>query len=115
MTRLVDKSLIIFDEQAEGARYRILETIRQYPREKLIESGEAETVQNHHLDYFLRMVNESAPLLQSGQRELGAQHLEEEYDNVRAAMAWAFEKDRLEGLQAVGALFLVVVFSRKFQ
>lgn len=40
LTQLVNKSLVAYEERDEGARYRLLETVRQYARDKLLESGE---------------------------------------------------------------------------
>ena len=52
LTHLVDKSLVVLDEQAAEPRYRMLETIRQYAREKLLDAGESERLRDQHLDYF---------------------------------------------------------------
>ena len=49
LTRLVEKSLVILD----GSRYRMLETTHQYAREKLLESGESESLHDKHLAYFI--------------------------------------------------------------
>ncbi len=105
LSKLVDKSLVSADDQGGPFRYRMLETVRQYGSEKLIEQGERERLRGRHLGYFLRLVDEVAPMLRSGQREIWVQRLEQEQDNVRAAMAWAFKMNRLEGLQMAGALF----------
>ena len=47
LTQLVDKSLVQFD--SERGRYRLLETLRQYARERLFESGEGDRVRDRHL------------------------------------------------------------------
>ena len=74
LTPLVQKSLVMFDEQAAEPRrlrfgdlpkYRMLETIRQYAREKLLESCESAQIYAQHLDGFLQMA-EAATLQLSG-------------------------------------------------
>ena len=50
VTRLVDKSLVQVDD--ECSRYRLLETIRHYARERLIQSEESAEVRDRHLDFF---------------------------------------------------------------
>ena len=52
---LVNKSLVNVEEQDGKSRYRFLETIRQYAMEKLVESGEAAAIRDHHLDYVLNL------------------------------------------------------------
>ena len=51
LTRLVDKSLVSMEEQAGEARYRRLETIRQYSREKFLEADDVEAVRDRHLAF----------------------------------------------------------------
>src|SRR6202022_3582984 len=60
LAQLVNKSLVTRDEREES-RYRMLETIRQYARDKLLESGEGDRVRDGHLAYFTRLVEEVEP------------------------------------------------------
>lgn len=91
---LVNKSLVNVEEQDGKARYRFLETIRQYAMEKLLESGEAVEVRDRHLHYFLQSTTQ-AP--QREQRLFGAlpddtewlDRMEQEHDNLRAALEWS--------------------------
>ncbi len=82
LAHLVDKSLIVFERDA--ARYRMMETIRQYAREKLLESGKDDLVHSRHLDFFLRLAELAEPELQKGSKQW-MDRLETEYDNVRVA------------------------------
>ena len=52
VTGLVEKSLVEFD--AEGERYRLLDTVRQYAQERLGEAGERRGARSHHLAFYLR-------------------------------------------------------------
>src|SRR5919202_4260889 len=63
LTHLVDKSLVLVTEQDGEARYRLLETVRQYGWEKLRESGEAELVRRWHAEYYLTLSEETEPEL----------------------------------------------------
>jgi hypothetical protein len=53
LTKLVDKSLVTTEVLEHDLRYRMLETIRQYGRERLLESGEADAFRTRHLDWYL--------------------------------------------------------------
>jgi predicted ATPase/class 3 adenylate cyclase len=112
---LLDKSLLQLRAGERGGdgepRFWMLETIHEYAREKLEESGEAEALYREHAQYFLKLVEEAEPhLAGSGQGEW-LDRLEEENDNVRAALRWARdstrEEDRLMGLRIGGALYLL--------
>lgn len=103
--RLVDRSLVIVDQQQEEARYRMLETIREYAREMLSASGEEERVRNRHLDFFLKLAEEAEPKLHSAEQVSWLNRLEREHDNMRAALRWSqTADDNIEsGLRLAGA------------
>jgi non-specific serine/threonine protein kinase len=107
LTHLVDKSLVIVEAQNEGVRYRLLETIRQYAREKLLEAGEAEIrrVRDRHLAFFAQLADEAAPALRRAEQLDWLARLETEHDNLRAAMKWAKGSGAVEpGLRLAGGL-----------
>jgi tetratricopeptide (TPR) repeat protein len=88
LTSLVDRSLVVVQEAGGSLRYRMLETVREYAREKLRASGEEETVRAQHLGYFLQRA-ETAGLSLAGTDPAAALALvENEIDNFRAALAW---------------------------
>lgn len=95
LMRLVDKSLVVVDQQDSAARYRFLDTIREFARDKLIapapHSGEAHAtrVRNRHLDYFLAFVQEIDQTVRGAEQESGLVALDRELDNLRAALAWS--------------------------
>ena len=103
--RLVDRSLVTFEENNGEARYGLLETVRQYAYEKLSEAGEAERVRRRHAVYFLRLAEEAEPELKGGQQETWLGYLEREHDNFRPALSWALERGEAEmALRLGGAL-----------
>ena len=90
LSELIDKSLVLVsNRQGMQARFRLLESIRQYAWEKLQESGEANAIRQRHCDWFLKMA-ETAHAEWRGpkQKELFDQ-LEIEHDNLRAALDWS--------------------------
>ncbi len=91
LTHLVDKSLVIKDERADEVRFRRLETIRQYARDKLLESGEAAQVRDRHLEHFFKFAQEAEQDLAGADMLTSFNRLETEHDNLRAALEWALE------------------------
>jgi len=93
---LLDKSLLRRDVDSdnaagsEGPRYQMLETVREYARDLLVTSGEAEPVCERHAGYFTGRA-EALGLFLQWQRDTGAslRLLDVERDNLRAAIAWA--------------------------
>jgi predicted ATPase len=79
---LVDKSLV---RVREGARFWMLETIREYAAERLRDSGEAETLQRRHAQHFLALGEEAEPNTRVYSAEWVGR-LEQEHDNLRAAL-----------------------------
>jgi len=86
LTRLLDKSLVIYEEFEDQARYRMLETLRQYGRERLDERGGLAAAQERHRDYFLRLAEEAEPHLLGAEQALWLERMEQERDNFRAAL-----------------------------
>ena len=70
----------------------MLETIREYGLEALAESGELETVRQAHAAYYLGLAEEAEPEWEGPQQAVWSERLEQEHDNVRAAMVWSLER-----------------------
>jgi predicted ATPase/DNA-binding SARP family transcriptional activator len=105
LTSLVMKSLVVYEERPGPARYRLLETIRQYGRERLREAGEAAVVGRRHRDWFLRQAEELEPKLHGPDQVAWLDRLEMEHDNLRTALEWSLESGEVEaGLRLGGAL-----------
>ncbi len=107
LTQLVDKSLVAAETPDGEARYRLLETVRQYAHDRLQESGEADDARRRHRDWYLTLAEQAQSELNRGQRgELWFERLETEHDNLRAALQWTqTQKDGAEaGLRLAGAL-----------
>ncbi len=91
LLRLVDKSLVVEEEQGGQARYHMLETIHQFARDKLWESGEGPALRGHHLAFFLDFMEQAQPKLQSADHMIWLNQLGAEYENLQAALEWARE------------------------
>ena len=90
LTRLVEKSLVIAERHNERVRYRLLEPIRQYAREKLSTSGESDALRGRHLGFFLTIAEEPQHAPDGPTFDQWLERIEEEHDNLRAAIDWAF-------------------------
>jgi non-specific serine/threonine protein kinase len=87
LSRLVDKSLVNVDAD-EGRRYRFLETVRQYARELLVQSGEAERLRDRHLAFFHELLRQAEPELTRAGQVTWLSRLHREHDNLRLALEW---------------------------
>ena len=107
LTGLVDKSMVAVEEQTGEARYRLLETVRQYARDKLLESEEGEGLRARHLDWFLDLAERAEPELRGPDRAEWLDRLEVEHDNLKAALEWSETgKEGAEaGLRLAGTLW----------
>jgi tetratricopeptide (TPR) repeat protein len=88
LTALVEKSLVQYESHDGEARYRLLETIRQYSRDRLLESGQSEAMRGRHVDFFLRLAEDAEPKLSGSKQGDWLERLEREHDNLRAALDW---------------------------
>ncbi len=93
LSRLVEKSLVVSEAMVSEARFRLLETVRQYAREKLMGSGEAADALRRHRDWFLRVVSRIEPQFYGGSHAgSGIDELDREHDNLRAALEWSADE-----------------------
>ena len=90
LSRLVDKSLANVENEGDGGRrYHFLETVRQYARERLVESGEAERLRDRHHTYFRALVQRAEPELMRAGQIVWLNRLQREHDNLRLAFDWS--------------------------
>ena len=108
LARLVDKSLVqLDDDERTDTRYRLLETIRQYAGERLVEAGETGATRGRHLTHFLELAERAEPELHRPGGPTWLAHLEADQDNFRTALEWADTSDDREPfLRLVTALTL---------
>ena len=105
LEQLISKSLVSKEEAHGRTRFRMLETIRQYAFEKLVESGEKDLLHDKHLDFYLNLAESAEPYLRKTEQIDWLQQLDPEIENLRAALDWAMKSSSAETpLRLAGAL-----------
>ena len=133
---LVNKSLVLTEETYEGEappagngvavmRYKMLETVRQYAREKLFESQAPGTWRDRHLAYFTAFAEATTPGLRGPGQLVALQRLDREIENIHQALDWAVSAagpgnpaagpspEALLGLRLLGAMWFYVVIRQQ--
>jgi predicted ATPase/Tfp pilus assembly protein PilF len=108
MGRLVDRSLVVVQHEEGGTepRYRLLETLREYAREKMDASVDAEQANWQYVDYFIALGEQAHAHLNGGPEYAHwLERLEAEKDNLLAAMRLCRQQQDMErGLRLGGAV-----------
>jgi predicted ATPase/class 3 adenylate cyclase len=100
LSHLVDKSLVAVDyEHSDDPRYYLLETIRQYVREKLAESGEGEAVREFHARWCVELAERAEPKLRGHGQLEWLDRIEQEHNNFRSALEWSLNNNVEAGLR----------------
>ncbi len=104
---LAEKSLIVVDEHQGEARYRLLETIRQYALNRLKEAEEAALLSDKHRDWYVGFAERAQEGLSGEGSRVWLDRLEREHDNIRAALEWSatHDGDAEAALRLVGAVW----------
>lgn len=111
LASLLDKSMLLRDQPARDLaggepRFRMLETLREYAIERLAASGELEEIRRRHAAYYLNLAERAEPELVGPKQAIWLARLEEEHDNLRAALQWAIERSEPEmALRLAAALW----------
>lgn len=102
LTGLVDKSLV----ERGGERYRMLETIRSYALERLVESGRETLIRGKHAHYFLELTESAEAELRTAAQLDALARLDAERDNISAALRFAVDSGDAElGIRLIAAMF----------
>ena len=94
LTSLVDKSLLVAEPPEAPTRYRMLEPIREYARERLGESGETEDAFARHARGFAQIADRAYVEWDTAPSADWLERQERELDNIRAALRWSLEESR---------------------
>lgn len=107
LSRLGDALLVQAQWQGGAPRYQLLESLRQYGSEKLQAAGEAATVHGRHSDWYTDLAARAEPELTGPEQLTWLARLEQQHDNLRAALAWSFSEghDNAGPLALAGALW----------
>ncbi len=94
LTSLLNQSLILSELRNEGdVRFRMLGVVREYALDRLEATGEADAIRKLHAEHFLGLAEAAEPSLQGTQSAGWLNRLDEEYDNLRAALHWSMTND----------------------
>lgn len=105
LARLVDRSLVVMTETADGPRYRLLESVAAYSHERLDEAGESERIRQLHRRYYTELAERAEPHLRTGQQRHWLHRLDTETANLHRALDEAIQHDESElALRLVNAL-----------
>jgi non-specific serine/threonine protein kinase len=108
LSRLINKSLVTADSECTGGRrYGLLETVRQYARERLVQVSAAERLRERHFDFFFNEFRGALPVLSHHGQLPCLRRLRVEQENIRAALDWALRSPvkAEQGVELAGALF----------
>jgi predicted ATPase/DNA-binding NarL/FixJ family response regulator len=96
---LINQSMVFRQEAASAdgePRFSMLETLHEYAAERLQDSGEADVVCTNHAAYYLEVAEQAEPALVGPSQRYWLERLEQEHNNIRAALQWAFEHGAAE-------------------
>lgn len=105
--QLTDKSLIIVEKQSDDTRFRFLETIHQFAREKLEASGESVEIRNRHVSYFASFAEAVEENIDGTEQVKWVLLGNREHNNIRAALDWGLR----EGANFIDAMRLIAAIS----
>ena len=104
LASLVAKSLVVVEDRVDEARYHLLETIRQYGRERLDASPESAAVLARHANYYCALVRRAEPHLLASTRPEWVDRIQRELDDLRLVLAWTRAHDRPRHVELAGRL-----------
>lgn len=91
LSALMQKSLL---QHGKDNRYELHELVRQYAREQLVKFGKLDEAAERHLEYFLALAEESRSKLRGADQLAWLNRLEQDHDNLRAALEWSLEREQ---------------------
>jgi predicted ATPase/class 3 adenylate cyclase len=107
LEQLVNKSLVIAEERDNEMRYFMLETIRQYAREKLFDAKQASSARDRHFIYFDNLSEKMWNVFRSADMIAWRDRAEDEAENFRAAIEWGLEQ-HTEGVVHLAGLYCII-------
>jgi predicted ATPase/class 3 adenylate cyclase len=109
LTGLVAKSMVNADEAADGSmRYQLLETLRQYARERLEESDDIDRWRARHAVHYADVAEETLEGIDGGDELLWRPRLAADLDNIRAALSWSLDRDDADDVDQGLRIFVAI-------
>ena len=116
LAALVDKSMVVADRAGNHARYRLLETLRQFGEERLDETAQAGELRDRHLRYYVGVAHEARRHYEGRAQAAGAATFRSEWANIRAAIQWAItQDDRATATGLLDALFFFAYLEERYE
>jgi predicted ATPase/DNA-binding winged helix-turn-helix (wHTH) protein len=118
LSRLVNKSLLMPDGDFAGERrYRLLDTVRQYAHERLMDADVADCLRRRHFEFFFEEFRDVSTILSRHGQVACLRRLRIELENLRAALEWALTSPTLaeKGVELAGSLFWFWTKSGRFE
>jgi predicted ATPase len=103
LTALTEKSLLLLTEDESAPRYRMLDTIREYARDRLAEAGESDLARHAHLGYFTGLAETADPHLRRAEQLEWLALLEAEHGNIAVALRGAIAAGEAHGAMRLAA------------
>jgi predicted ATPase/DNA-binding CsgD family transcriptional regulator len=105
LARLVDKSLVTVMESPRGkTRYRLLEIVRQFALELLADADELEAAREGHFRHFASLADVAREEWRATGKHRFVNQLDDDYENVRAALEWSVEADPCAGTRMMAGV-----------
>lgn len=104
LAQLTECSLIVPQEHADGMRFVMLETLRHYGQERLVELAELSNSRRRHSQWCINIAEQTETQVNGPKQVWWLARLELEHDNLRAALAWAAEQNQEACLRLTGSL-----------
>jgi predicted ATPase/DNA-binding SARP family transcriptional activator len=115
LTQLREASLVLAEEAGEAARFRMLNLLRAYAEEQLSDTERAH-IARRHADHSLALAEEAGPELRGARQIVWLDRLEQEQDNLRAALDWACRsRERLLCARLALAFYLLLYHRGSWQ
>ncbi len=104
LASLVDSSLLVpHATHADGSRFDMLQTVREFAVEQLVASGEEPALRRRHATDFVSLAEEAEPRLHGADQAQWLDRLEREHDNLRSAFGWLIENGDADACLRLGA------------
>jgi predicted ATPase len=116
LLQLTDKSILFSERLEEETRFNFLETIHDFAREKLAQSGEQAMFKNRHLVYYQKLAEQAEVELERADQLAWAGRCEQEHNNMRSALDWSLKEggDLQSGIRLAASLSLFWIVHNHF-
>ncbi|MFC4535006.1 ATP-binding protein [Sphaerisporangium dianthi] len=111
VTGLVEKSILLSNNDRAGVRYRLIDTLRHYGKEWLDKLGDSDRVRRRHRDYYLQLAERGEHAWSGPRQVYWFGRMRNEHDNIRAALDYCLSDpaEARTGLELLSSLWFMWV------